>query len=158
MLHRVLAGLFVVVAIVVAQRPSEKPSPVPQRPVRPQYTATAATKPKPPGEAERARVSDRDAGSACFFSSTANGAVTVSGARLDSEQLMAAHPWFPMGSTVKVRNRANGKTVDVRIVDRFPGGSGRVINVSEAAARELGFVKAGTAQVELNLVTADTDR
>ena len=64
---------------------------------------------------------------------------------------MAAHATYPFGSRVKVTNLANGKTVEVQIVDRLPVSS-RIINVSEAAARQLGFIAAGTAEVRLDVV------
>ncbi len=86
----------------------------------------------------------------------ANGGVTASGTRLNSEELVAAHPRFPLGSWVRAKNLANGQTVDLRIVDRFPGGAGRIINLSEAAARKLGFVKAGTTVVELDPIDASS--
>ena len=68
---------------------------------------------------------------------------------------MAAHASYPLGSRVKVTNLANGKTVEVRIVDRFPGGASRIINLSAAAARALDFIRAGTAVVRLELVRPD---
>jgi rare lipoprotein A len=57
-----------------------------------------------------------------------------------------------MGSRVKVTNLANGKSVVVKINDRFAASSGRVIAVTERAAEELDFVKAGSAQVKVELV------
>jgi rare lipoprotein A len=86
-------------------------------------------------------------GKASFFTSSADGAL-AGGGRLDAEQLGAAHATYPLGTLVKVTNLANGETVEVRIVDRFQD-SRRIINVSEAAAKRLGFVKAGTAEVRV---------
>jgi penicillin-binding protein 1B len=103
-------------------------------------------------EFEKLSGKARETGRACFFPASATGGLTASGSRLNSEELVAAHPWFPMGSWVRVRNLANGKIVDVRVVDRFPGRSGRVINVSEAAAKALSFIKAGTVEVELTII------
>ena len=68
---------------------------------------------------------------------------------------MAAHASYPLGSRVRVTNLANGKTVEVQIVDRFPGSS-RIINVSAAGARALDFMQAGTAMVRIELVQQDT--
>lgn len=109
----------------------------------------------PESESERSRAAGeitRQTGTACFFSASANGGITASGIRLNSEEMVAAHARYPLGSRIRVKNLTNGKTVDVRVVDRFPESGRRIINVSEAAARELGFVKAGTAEVELNPV------
>jgi rare lipoprotein A len=62
--------------------------------------------------------------------------------------LVAAHATYPLGSFVKVTNLSNGKFVTVRIVGRFPVSS-RIINDSKEAARLLGFIEAGTAEVRL---------
>ena len=96
-----------------------------------------------------------ETGRASFFSSGANGALTARGARLDPEELTAAHARYPLGSRVKVTNLANGKTVEVRIVDRFPDSPKRIINLSTAAARDLDFIRAGTALVRLEFVRQD---
>jgi membrane carboxypeptidase/penicillin-binding protein PbpC len=110
------------------------------------------------GEAARLEVAGKpevgvsqQTGMACYFSPGANGGLTASGARLSGEELVAAHATYPLGSHVKVTNLANRKTIEVRIVDRFPA-TNRVINVSEAAAKLLDFVKAGTAEVRLELM------
>ncbi len=97
------------------------------------------------------RALSKDTGTACFFSSRADGGLTASGERLNASELVAGHASYPLGSRVKVTNLDNGKTVTVRIVDRFPS-SQRIINVSEAAARELDFIRAGTAEVKLEPV------
>ena len=94
----------------------------------------------------------KETGKASFFTSSAGGGLTASGGRLNAGELVAAHATYPLGSFVKVTNMANGKTVEVRIVDRFPVSS-RIINVSEAAARQLDFIEAGTAEVHLELAS-----
>lgn len=170
MKNRVVVAVWASALAAGAQQGSDKPSPVPRRPVRPSFASTLPGKPSQPSslstnadrngstrESESERSSTAadtipETGTACFFSSSANGRLTGSGSRLNSEDFVAAHPRFPLGSWVRVRHLANGQTVDVRIVDRFPESSKRVINLSEAAARKLGFIKAGTAQVELELI------
>lgn len=64
------------------------------------------------------------------------------------DELVASHPTYPLGARISVTNLANGKSVEVRIVGRFSA-SGRIINVSESAARQLDFIKAGTAEVRV---------
>jgi len=76
---------------------------------------------------------------------------TASGQKLEREALTAAHRTLPFGSKVKVTNKTNGRTVVVTINDRGPFSRGRVIDVTPAAARVLGF--SGLAQV-----TLETDR
>ena len=70
--------------------------------------------------------------------------------------MTAAHPTLPFGTVVKVTNYSNGHTAVVRINDRGPFIRGRVIDVSPAAARALGF--SGITQVSLAVVSgSETD-
>jgi rare lipoprotein A len=64
---------------------------------------------------------------------------TASGERANPYRLTAAHRSLPFGTWVKVTNNKNGHTVRVRINDRGPFKRGRVIDVTPAAAKELGF-------------------
>ena len=68
---------------------------------------------------------------------------TASGERMNPAALTAAHRTLPFGTRVKVTNQRNGKSVTVRINDRGPFIKGRVIDLSKAAAAELGFVRSG---------------
>lgn len=72
---------------------------------------------------------------------------TASGERMNAAKLTAAHRSLPFGTKVKVTNKRNGKSVVVRINDRGPFIRGRVIDVSKAAAQNIGMVRSGTAQV-----------
>jgi rare lipoprotein A len=72
---------------------------------------------------------------------------TASGERMNPSTLTAAHKSLGFGTKVKVTNKRNGKTVVVRINDRGPFIKGRVIDLSKAAAQNIGMVSAGTAQV-----------
>jgi rare lipoprotein A len=67
------------------------------------------------------------------------GGKTASGERVVPSEFTAAHRSLPFGTRVKVINRANGKMVTVRINDRGPFIRGRIIDLTPAAARELGF-------------------
>jgi rare lipoprotein A len=77
-----------------------------------------------------------------------SGAKTASGARADPRALTAAHRALPFGTLVKVTNTKNGNSVLVRINDRGPFVRGRIIDVTPAAARQLGFD--GLARVTLS--------
>lgn len=79
-----------------------------------------------------------------------SGSRTASGARLKVSELTAAHRTLPFGTRVKVTNQRNGQTVVVRINDRGPFVRGRVIDVTPAAARALGF--SGLTKVSLAVV------
>lgn len=72
---------------------------------------------------------------------------TASGERMNPAELTAAHRTLPFGTKLKVTNQKNGKSVVVRINDRGPFIKGRVIDLSKAAARELGFVGAGVTKI-----------
>jgi rare lipoprotein A len=75
------------------------------------------------------------------------GGKTASGERAEPSALTAAHKSLPFGTRVRVTNRKNGRTVVVRINDRGPFVRGRVIDLTPAAARQLGF--SGLAPVTL---------
>ncbi|WP_157014309.1 septal ring lytic transglycosylase RlpA family protein [Mesorhizobium xinjiangense] len=72
---------------------------------------------------------------------------TASGERMNPAAMTAAHRTLPFGSQVKVTNKGNGRSVVVRINDRGPFIRGRVIDLSKAAARKLGFIRAGHTSI-----------
>jgi rare lipoprotein A len=86
-----------------------------------------------------------ESGLAAFYS----GGRTASGEVTGPTGLTAAHRTLPFGTKVVVTNLRSGKTVVVRITDRGPYGRGRIIDVSRAAARELGMIGSGTARVSI---------
>jgi rare lipoprotein A len=71
--------------------------------------------------------------------STEAGSGTASGQKLNPQALTAAHRTLPFGTKVRVTNKSNGRSVVVTINDRGPFVSGRVIDVTPAAAQALGF-------------------
>jgi rare lipoprotein A len=78
------------------------------------------------------------------------GGKTASGETSHPDGLTAAHRTLPFGTMVRVTNRRNGRSVVVRINDRGPYGHGRVIDVTPAAAGELGF--SGLTPVSLDII------
>jgi rare lipoprotein A len=68
-----------------------------------------------------------------------NGEKTANGERASPRQLTAAHKTLPFGTMVKVTNKKNGRSVVVRINDRGPYVRGRIIDLTPAAASQLGF-------------------
>ena len=87
-------------------------------------------------------------GLATFYGAEQQGGPTASGERFDRHQLTAAHRTLPLGTRVRVTNTRNGRSVEVRINDRGPsGGHGRIIALSEAAARRLDMIDAGVVPV-----------
>src|SRR6185295_2410008 len=93
-------------------------------------------------------------GIASWYGPKFNGRRTASGERYDMNDMTAAHPSLPFGTLVSVRNTRTGREVMVRINDRGPFAKNRVIDLSYAAAREVGVSGPGTASVELYLVPA----
>jgi rare lipoprotein A len=88
-------------------------------------------------------------GRASWYGADFQGRPTASGERFDQEALTAAHPTLPIPSLVQVTNLENGREVIVRVNDRGPFVRGRLIDVSRAAARVLGFEDQGHARVHV---------
>ncbi|ENY82238.1 MULTISPECIES: septal ring lytic transglycosylase RlpA family protein [unclassified Sphingopyxis] len=91
-------------------------------------------------------------GTASYYGRELAGNRTASGERFDPDQMTAAHPTLAFGSKVRVTNLSNGQSVIVRVNDRGPFGGRRVIDISQAAAKEIGMHRSGTAKVSLTLV------
>jgi len=91
-------------------------------------------------------------GIASYYASKFNGRRTASGEAFDNAEMTAAHRTLPFGSLVRVTNPATGQSVVVRINDRGPFSRGRMIDVSRAAAEQLGMIARGHATVELELI------
>lgn len=72
---------------------------------------------------------------------------TASGERMNPSAMTAAHRSLPFGTKLRVTNQKNGKSVVVRINDRGPFIKGRVLDLSKAAAQQIGFVRSGHAAV-----------
>jgi rare lipoprotein A len=105
--------------------------------------AGCARVPGPPGDAPLG------SGLASYYSNALQGRPTASGERYDRGALTAAHRGLPFGACVVVVNAENGRSVRVRVNDRGPYARERLIDVSEAAARELGMLQRGVARVRL---------
>ncbi|MFZ5587441.1 MAG: septal ring lytic transglycosylase RlpA family protein [Thermodesulfobacteriota bacterium] len=90
-----------------------------------------------------------ETGVASWYGPNFHGKRTSNGEVYDMEAMTAAHKLLPMDTWVEVRNLENGKRAVVRVNDRGPFVDGRVIDLSKAAARELGVLGRGTAQVEV---------
>lgn len=88
-------------------------------------------------------------GRASYYANSFQGKPTANGEIYDSAAFTAAHKLLPFGTRVKVTNLRNNKSVVVTINDRGPFHQKRIIDLSLAAARELGFVKRGTTKVRI---------
>lgn len=94
----------------------------------------------------------RQKGIASWYGEDFHGRPTASGETYNMYDLTAAHRTLPLGSHVRVRNLENDSEVDVRINDRGPFVRGRIIDLSYAAAKEIGIVGSGTAKVRIDVL------
>jgi rare lipoprotein A len=90
-------------------------------------------------------------GNATFYSKRATGTRGASGVRIHHDSLICAHRTYPFGTLLKVTNPRNDKSVIVEVVDRGPFARGRIIDLSYAAAEEIGILSQGVATVEVEL-------
>lgn len=102
----------------------------------------------PAGKTER--------GVASWYGPDFQNKATASGEIFDTRRFTAAHRSLPFGALVEVRNLENGRTVRVRINDRGPFVRGRIIDLSNAAAEQIGMLANGTARVELKILPFGT--
>ncbi len=94
-------------------------------------------------------------GIASWYGKDFHGKTTANGEIYDMHAKTAAHKTLPLGTYVKVSNLENSKTIIVRINDRGPFVRGRIIDLSYAAAQELGIDIAGTASVRIEALDND---
>jgi rare lipoprotein A len=94
----------------------------------------------------------RQRGLASWYGKRYHGQKTSSGEVYDMYAMTGAHPTLPIPSYARVTNLANGRSVVVRINDRGPFKSDRVIDLSYVAAHKLGYIQAGQARVEVESI------
>jgi rare lipoprotein A len=91
-------------------------------------------------------------GIASYYHSSLHGNTTANGEVYDENELTAAHRSLPFGTEIRVRNLENGKSVRLRVNDRGPFVSGRIVDVSYRAAQILDFVRQGLVDVTIEIV------
>jgi len=99
-----------------------------------------------------ARIGSTETGVASWYGVPYDGRRAASGEVYDMRQLTAAHRQLPFQTWVEVTNLSNGKQVDVRINDRGPFVKGRILDLSQAAARDIDMLRAGTARVRVKVI------
>jgi rare lipoprotein A len=109
------------------------------------FAAACAHAPRSGGEE---RIAE---GMASYYGEAFRGHPTASGERFDPARFTAAHRTLAFGTCLRVENAENGRSVRVRVNDRGPFVRGRLLDVSEAAARALDMVQRGVAHVRLFL-------
>jgi rare lipoprotein A len=93
-----------------------------------------------------------EVGVASWYGYPFHGRATANGELFDRDVLSAAHPTLPLPSIVRVTNLANRRQLELRVNDRGPFVGDRIIDLSQAAARELGFERDGIAEVQVEFV------
>jgi rare lipoprotein A len=91
-------------------------------------------------------------GNASWYGQEYAGRATANGEIFDPMLMTAAHRTLPFGTVVEVHNLTNGRTVRVRINDRGPFIGGRIIDLSYAAARQIGLIEPGVGPVEVRII------
>src|SRR5215469_8319569 len=94
-----------------------------------------------------------ETGVASWYGPTFHGQQTANGETFDANGLSAAHRTLPMPVNVRVTNLENGKSLILRVNDRGPFAKGRIIDVSERAAKLLGFYANGSARVRVTYLS-----
>lgn len=135
----------------------------------PRYDASPAHAPKAPETAAKQKIgkpyqvrgrwyvpkADPDydeVGLASWYGEAHQGKPTANGERFDRFQVSAAHKTLPLPSVVEVTNLENGRRLRVRINDRGPFVDGRILDLSQEAARKLGFEQKGIARVRVRYI------
>jgi rare lipoprotein A len=99
-----------------------------------------------------------ETGVASWYGPGFHGKKTANGERYDQTAMTAAHRTLPLPSVVRVTNLKNGRSIVLRVNDRGPFAKNRIIDVSQTAAKELGFLVAGTAPVRVEFLATESRR
>lgn len=91
-------------------------------------------------------------GAASYYGKRFQGKTTASGVPFDMHQFTAAHKELPFGSRVRVTNLHNNRSVIVTINDRGPYSRNRIIDLSKAAAKQIGMIQAGVVKVKVEVL------
>jgi len=107
--------------------------------------------PAPPA-GPRTESGTSEKGMASFYADEFDGKPTASGEPFSSSARTAAHRTWSFGTRVKVTSTKSGKSTEVRINDRGPHVEGRIIDLSKAAAEDIGLVSEGVGEVQLEVL------
>jgi rare lipoprotein A len=143
--------------VVAAVAGADSPSP------RPHAASSAAHRLPLPAAHARAGAADLphrraiQRGKLSWYGPGLAGQPTASGERFDPGALTMAHPTLPLGTTARVTNEVNRRSVIVRVNDRGPSHPERVADVSRAAAAELGMVRRGIVRAAIEVLRLPGD-
>ena len=94
----------------------------------------------------------RTEGVASYYHDKFHGRKTASGIVYHKDKLTCAHRTLPFGTKLEVTNLSNGDTVTVTVTDRGPFRKGRIVDLSKAAARQIGMLGKGLQRVQIKIV------
>lgn len=103
-------------------------------------------------------VGQTNVGIASYYAPGLDGAKTSSGERYRHQGFTAANKDYPIGTVLRVIRADDGRSVDVRVNDCGPHKAGRIIDLSGAAAEQIGLIRDGITQVQLQLITLGKGR
>lgn len=98
------------------------------------------------------KISIVQEGVASYYGDQFDGKKTANGEIFNKNELSAAHRTIPLGSIARVTNLKNNKKIIVKINDRGPFVGGRILDLSEKAAKDLDFINDGTTQVKIEVL------
>ena len=124
-------------------------------PSAPQPGQTSSSRPQQPPLAVPLGYSEE--GLASWYGIPYHGRHAADGEIYDMETLVAAHRVLPFNTWLTVTNLSNNKTVNVRVIDRGPFVSGRIIDLSKAAARQIDLLGPGVGRIRLEVIAAPTN-
>jgi rare lipoprotein A len=105
--------------------------------------------------AQKVDIGKEYKGTASYYSLKFSGRKTASGERLNNKNFTCAHRYLPFGTMLEVENPKTGKWVIVRVNDRGPFSKGRIVDLSYAAAKEIGMIQHGVIKVKAKVVGKD---
>ncbi len=95
---------------------------------------------------------EKQVGVASYYGAEFHGRPTASGEIFDMDGFTCAHRTLPLGTTVRITNLENGKSIELKVNDRGPFVDGRIVDLSRGAAEKLGMIQSGTAIVKIEVV------
>lgn len=142
---RIVVMSFIVAALVVLSAPNE---------------ARSASRVWLPSPSSNHSISCKamQFGNASWYGEELQGSPTADGEIYDMNSFTAAHPTLPFGTMLRVTNLRNQRSLVLRVNDRGPFSRRRIVDVSWAAAKRLGFLEAGVASVRAEVLGISDDR
>jgi rare lipoprotein A len=108
-----------------------------------------------PAMAQRKTSKSPTTGIASYYAQKFHGRKTASGEIFDNTAMTAAHNSLPLGTLIKVTNLRNNRWVVVRVTDRLHPNNRRIVDLTQAAAKQLGFIHWGLTKVRVEVVTKE---